>query len=334
MHSVSGERNAPSHARAAAPAAIAVAVFTIWIGFSIGGATVTTFVDDLATLAAATIAAISCLAASRRAGEAHRRFWLLLAAACAAWAFGEGAWAVYDLVLGTDVPVPSYADLGYLGAVPLAVAALLCHPAHRHTAATRARATLDGSILATALLFLSWTFALGPVWRQNDMATAAGLVSVGYPFGDVVILFLLVRVLLRLDGSQRHAVGLVLVGLFAMTGADSAYTSLTAVRDYATGDVIDAGWLAAYVAIAVGARIAARSGPPPIAVPRSPQYDAPAAAGILVPYVPLFLALGVLTVRAQGGTAIDRASLLLAFALTGLVLVRQGIAAVSPGGRP
>lgn len=317
----------------AAYAAAALVAFTVWIGLSIGGDTVTMYADDLGTFAAAIVAAVCCFVASHRVDHRHRRFWRLLGAASAAWAFGEGAWAVYDLILGTDVPVPSYADLGYLGAIPLAVAALLCHPAHRHTAATSARATLDGSIVATALLFLSWTFALGPVWRENDMTTAAGLVSVGYPFGDVVILFLLVRVLRRIDGPQRAAVATVLFGLFAMAVSDSGYTYLTAVRGYTTGNVIDAGWLAAYLAIAVGAWTARAV---PDELPATRPYDAAGAepaVGILAPYVPLFLALGVLTVRVQHGTAIDRASLLLAFALTGLVLVRQGIAAVSPGER-
>ncbi len=313
-------------------ACAAIAIFSVWIGFGVGGPTVTKVVDDLSTLLAAAAAAVACQRASKRVSARHRRFWLLLGAASAAWAFAEGAWAVYDLILDVDVPVPSYADLGYLGAIPLAVAGLLCHPAHRHTAAARARAILDGSILATALLFLNWTFVLGPVWRENDMTTATGLVSVGYPFGDVVILFLLVRVLLRLDGAHRRAVGYVLLGLFAMAVSDSAYTYLTAVRGYTTGNLIDVGWLAAYAAIAVGA-CAARAETNTQPVYERHSLDAPSSASALVPFAPLFLALGVLTVRVQHGTAIDTASLLLAFALTGLVLVRQSIAVVSPAGR-
>src|ERR1035438_5267768 len=55
------------------------------------------------------------------------RFWLLLGSALGAWTFAEVIWGVYDLVLNTAVPVPSLADVGYLGAIPLAAAALLCH---------------------------------------------------------------------------------------------------------------------------------------------------------------------------------------------------------------
>lgn len=60
---------------------------------------------------------------------------------------------MYDHVLREEVPVPSWADVGYL----------------------------------SSLLFLSWTFVLGPLWQSTDLTTAGGLVALGYPFGDVVV---------------------------------------------------------------------------------------------------------------------------------------------------
>ncbi|MDQ1698450.1 MAG: hypothetical protein QOG34_313 [Frankiaceae bacterium] len=318
----------PVPRRVLACAAAGLVVFATWVAFSVGGTTVTTAVDDLGTVAAVIFAAIQCFAAARRVDARTRRFWLLLAAAMAAWAFGEGAWAVYDLALDQSVPTPSYADLGYLGAIPLAAVALLSHPAHRRAGKTRA--ILDGSILATALLFLSWTYVLGPVWQQNDITTSAGIVSVAYPFGDVVLVFLLARVLLYLDHEQRRAVGLVLVGLLAMALSDSAYTYLTAVRAYATGNLIDVGWVVAYLAIAAGAAIAERSGTTTTSTVFCRTAAPNDAVGLLAPFLPVLLSLGVVGLRVRSGTTLDDASLLLAFALTSLVLLRQGLAAVRP----
>jgi diguanylate cyclase len=320
---------APTERRRSTPlvwSAIAVAVFAVWVGTSLGGETVTSYVDDLATLLAASTAAASCFVTSRRHTGRTRVFWRLLAAALSAWTFAEAAWAVYDLALGGEVPVPSYADIGYLGAIPLVIAALLVHRGDHDNRRARLRATIDASILATALLFLSWTFILNQVWSSSELTSASGLVTFAYPAGDVLIVFLLIRALPSLEGSDRSAFGWILVGLMAMSLADSGYTYLTAVRGYETGNLIDVGWLVGYLGIAIGAwhgrqpqRSSARA-PSPVAQ----------TATLLTPFLPLMLALGALTVKAQLGTPIDRTSLVLAFVLTGSVLVRRAFSVVAP----
>lgn len=314
--------------RPVAIAAVATAVFTAWVVASIGGASMTRAVDDLGTVVASGVAAVCCAAAARR-HDRLRRFWLLLALTCGAWTFGEAAWAVYDLPAGGSVPVPSYADIGYVGAIPLAVAALLSHPVHSVSNRMRVRATVEGAIVATALLFLSWTFALGPVWRQSDLSSLGGVVSVAYPFGDAVVLCLLVRVLRNLSGAARDGVAWVLVGLLAMAMSDSGYTYLTAVRGYETGNVIDVGWFVSYLAIAIGAA-SARAGATDV---RAVSDVGTPVMTALTPFVPLFIALGVITVQQQRGTSLDAMSMSLAVALTVLVLVRQAIVALGTGRR-
>jgi hypothetical protein len=279
----------------------------------------------VATLAAAGVATACCLRAGLRDDGSTRRFWLLLAGAGAAWTFGEGMWAVYDLVLGGSVPVPSAADLGYLAAIPLAVAALLSHPVNRRETTEHLRATLDGAALATAVLLLGWTFVLGPVWHENDMKTLEGLVTVGYPFGDVVILFLLIRSLVHLEGRDRNAVAWVLVGLLAMAASDGGYTYLTAVRGYSTGNLIDTGWIGAYLVLAVGAWSARHASAP--AGRRQPAASL-SILPVVAPYLPLLAALAVIAAKVQQRHPIDRPSLVIAFALIGLVLIRQLLVAV------
>ena len=60
----------------------------------------------------------------------------------------------------------------------------------------------DGLVVATALLFLSWTLVLGPLWRSADLSTWAGVVALAYPFGDVVIVFFIV--LARVQHQQQR----------------------------------------------------------------------------------------------------------------------------------
>ena len=112
--------------------AIATGVSAVWIGFRVGGATLASDFDDIATELAALVATGFCFQAARRHRTRMRLFWSLLSAALLCWALAKVTYLVYDMVLGA-VPAPSWADVGYLGAIPLAVAALLCHPAMRRS---------------------------------------------------------------------------------------------------------------------------------------------------------------------------------------------------------
>src|ERR1039458_1621205 len=114
--------------------ALATGLFAVWIGLHIGGARVTLWVDDVATPLAALIACVLCFWARARHSGRMRLFWLLLGCATASWTIAELIWGYYALILTARVPVPSWADLGYLSAIPLTVAALVVHPrSEEHT---------------------------------------------------------------------------------------------------------------------------------------------------------------------------------------------------------
>lgn len=304
---------------APAVAIIAVCVFALWVTFSFGGSTATRNFDDLTTVVAAAAGAVTCMLAARRNEGRSRMFWLLLGVASALWAFGEGAWGFYDIVLGRDVPVPSYADIGYLGAIPVALAALMVHPGHEGSRQRRLRTGLDAVILAAALLFLSSTFILHAVGADTDLHSAAGLVTIAYPLGDVLMLFVLLRAVRWLNGPDRLAMACILAGLLAMTLSDSGYTYLTAARGYETGSWIDTGWIVGYLGLALGGWYGRR---PAAVTERVPSANATTVT-MVVPYLLPLASLTVLTVRAQLGQHVDRFSLALAFVLTGSVLIRQ-----------
>ena len=84
-----------------------------------------------------------------------------------------------------------------LGAVPLAVAALLRLPLAPHTLASRVRAILDGLVIAASILVVSWIVALRPLVRAGAEELAAQVVGLAYPIGDIVIVTLVLYVLLR-----------------------------------------------------------------------------------------------------------------------------------------
>ena len=301
--------------------ALATGVFAAWIGLRVGGGQVTLWVDDLVTPLAALIACVLCLRARARHNGRMRLFWSLLGCATAFWTIAEIIWGYYALILNVAVPVPSWADVGYLSAIPLAIAALVVHPATRGSGTRKTRSVFDGLVVATALLFLSWTLVLGPLWRSTNLDTWSGIVAVAYPFGDVVIVFFIVLALRGMTSGDRLSLWCLLAALLAMALADSTFTYLTASSSYASPGLIDTGWVAAYLGIA----LAAFGSQPSSGVVLRAERTRPSLASLIAPLVPVLLALAVAAVQIRLGHHLDHAAWLMAFGLVVLVLVRQGL---------
>jgi hypothetical protein len=309
--------------RALAVVVLVTGVCGIWIGLRIGGGRVTLWVDDGATPLAALIACVLCFRARARHSGRMRLFWTLLGCATACWTFAEVLWGYYALILDVEVPAPSWADLGYLSAIPLTVAALVVHPATKGSGTRKARSVLDGLVIATALLFLSWTLVLGPLWRSADLSTWAGVVNLAYPFGDVVIVFFIVLAIRGMTGQGRLSLWCLLGALLVMALSDSTFTYLSDVASYSSssGQLIDTGWIAAYLGIA----LAALSSRADSAVVPTAESSRPSLASLVAPLLPVLLALTVAAVEIRLGHHLDRAAWLMAFGLIALVLVRQGL---------
>lgn len=287
------------------------------------------YVDDWATAGAALLATVACVRAARGQKGRMRVFWGLLGGACAAWTAGEAVWGWYDLVVG-DVPAASWADAGYLTAIPLAAAGLLVHPALRGRAAGKTRSLVDGFVLAAALFLLAWTLIFEPMRRHLDLTSVGGLVTLAYPLGDVVVILLVVLVIRGTTGRDRRDLWCLLAGLLSITLADAIYAYLTHVQDYTSGQAVDTGWFAGYLAIALGAAHARRH--PWTSRARSTRALAPAA--VLAPFLPVLVALFFLAIRIELGHDLDRVTLIVAFVLVGLVLVRQLLLVVDVSAGP
>jgi hypothetical protein len=306
--------------------ALAAGLFAAWVGLGVGGHTATLWFDDTATPLAALLGWVLCVRARNRQPAQMRRFWTLLALAMASWTAAELIWGYYALILNVAVPEPSWADIGYLGAIPLAVAALIAHPA-THGSGTRtrtARRVFEGLLVATSLLFLSWTLVLGPLWRTTDLSTLGGIVSIAYPFGDVVIVFFVLLAIRGMSGGDRLPLWCLLGGLMAMAVSDSTFTYLADSSSYSSPGLVDTGWVVAYLGIALSA-FSAGSGRVRFA---AVERTAPSLASLVAPIAPVLIALSVAAVEIRLGDHIGRPAWLMVFALVVLVLTRQGFAVV------
>jgi two-component system, sensor histidine kinase and response regulator len=239
----------------AAAATVAIVVcFVAWMVLLIGGDRATIAVDDIGEAVAAFAAALCCIWAAVRNSGRQRVGWALLAASAATWGAGEVVWSVYEVGLGIDVPFPSAADAGFLGAIPLAAVGIVAFYSTPRGTSTRLRLWLDGAIIFTALLFVGWVAGLDVVYEDQTLPFLEKAIGMAYPIGDMVIATILVLAIRRATDEAHGRLLLLLGGLGANAVADSTFAYLTAQGTYGpVGSVLDAGWVLGYLMIGLAA---------------------------------------------------------------------------------
>jgi two-component system, cell cycle response regulator len=181
----------------------------------------------------------------------ERLAWALIAGALLSWSLGE---IYYTAVLWTakTIPVPSPADIGYLGVYPLAFSGLivLLRSRARHVSATL---WVDGFIAALVVAAVGATVVL-----QEVLATVGGrpisiATNLAYPLGDLLLLGILATAYtLRRWRPDRGGV-LLGLGIIAFWTADSLYLVETAQNTYTQGGFFDVGWWAGITLVALAA---------------------------------------------------------------------------------
>jgi diguanylate cyclase (GGDEF)-like protein len=297
-------------------AGVLLTVTPVWLVIGVGGERGVEAFSDLAQIAAAGYASVSCLRAGRRFSGTRRKGWLLVGAGAGSWGSGAVVWAWYELVRGDTVPYPSLADVGYLGMVPLVLAGMAVLTTVRRGGV---RGLLDCLIIASSVLYISWATVLGAVYQVGGESSLAFGVSLAYPFGDVAMVSMVLVLLGNTDRGHRAALGMLGTGAAGFAVADSGFAYLTATGQYGSGNMIDLGWVAGLVLIGLaGAMAADRPGPDqpdPVRVPSM------LTAGL--PYLPVSVAVVVSTVTEFRHGTLPPMLYLLDTLMVMLVLARQ-----------
>jgi PAS domain S-box-containing protein len=188
----------------------------------------TALMYDAAVLAAATFA----LAGTLRLPPDRRREWWFVPVSVTLFFGGDVIWDIYEHALHRPAPLPSTADLFYLGAYPLLFFGLL-RLVRTRTAADRLNALLDVGTLALAIGLLVWE----PLLVGGGRSLAGSVVAGAYPVFDVVLLgFAGILV-----GARRpsQSTMLLLGGSGVLFIADLTFLILKSSGHYATGGFPD-----------------------------------------------------------------------------------------------
>jgi diguanylate cyclase (GGDEF)-like protein len=201
---------------------LALVVFYDWLG--VGGAGLDGAINGVIYDTVVVCAGLGCLLRASRGGP-ERGAWIAIAAAILAWAAGEIWWTLY-IEGNPNAPYPSPADLGYLAFYPLAVLGLYLLVRARTRELDR-RLWMDGIIAALG------TGALGAALIFEfvaDRASGSGVevaTTLAYPFGDVLLVSLVVGVVALTRWRPGRTWTLLLAGLTVMAVADVAFTLQT-----------------------------------------------------------------------------------------------------------
>ena len=302
-------------ATAAATVSVGLAAF---IAFHPLGYKAVTAVDDIGEAVAALVAAGACAWASRRAVGRLRLAWTLIAVSAASWGMGEVVWSIYEVGLGVDVPFPSLADVGFLTAVPFAIAGVLAFSTQNRGTSTHWRVWLDGSIIALSLTVAGWAMGLRDVYLSSGASVTDRLIGLAYPLGDVLVATVLVLAIRRATSRQTGRMLLLLGGLLANSIADSTFAYLSAAGAFTVrGSVVDTGWVVGYLMIALAAMWP--SDRTDDVVDRAP-ID---VWQVALPWVGVGIAAATIAVQASLGHLPDAFTVTLACILGLLVMVSQ-----------
>jgi diguanylate cyclase (GGDEF)-like protein len=190
-----------------------------WIG--IGGASLDTAINGVVYDAVVVCAALACLTRALRGGP-ERAAWFAISASIFAWAGGEIWWTLY-IEGNPSAPYPSPADIGYLAFYPLAVLGLYLLVRARAVELDR-RLWMDGLIAALGTGALGAALLFEFVADHTSGSPIEVMTTLAYPFGDVVLVSLIVGIIALTRWRPGRTWTLLLGGLAVMAVADVAFT--------------------------------------------------------------------------------------------------------------
>jgi signal transduction histidine kinase len=271
-----------------------------------------------------------------------RGSWWMFSLALLSFAWARTLWTVADqFVFPNHVPFPTWPDLFFVLQYPFFFLAVLLLPGGRPNCSWL-KLTLDSLLMLGAGTALSSYFLLVPLYLQSQLSLPGKLVILGYPLGDLGILYGLTVTLLYRQGQAARAGLALLIGAFlCLFIADSLVAWLILYHiSFQAGSPPDLFWIACYLLLPLAGLVWLRGPPPPFAAPEPqhagarhglhPQrHDLEQAFQFLSPFAAALLASAVISVWAILAPVHPMHPLvpgLMIFGLLLVVLARQGVA--------
>ncbi len=255
-----------------------------------------------------------------------RRAWRLLSCAFLFFWLGDAMWFVTQWILGepgTSGTGYTVGQLLYVAYYPPLFLGLLSFPRFLQTRAEARQFWLDVATVFLGGLMLLWSALIAPLVSNEGLTPLALAVAIGYPLGDLILLFGMSVIASRRRADSARPVFLFLTAGLMMTLVNDSISSVmsltSAYRSGGTFDLIPLfAWLFFGASAEAQIRLARRAADEPESreALRRPTTS-------LAPYVAVVLGYGTLFFIAVSQRTTPIAVVVGAVALTTAVLVRQ-----------
>ncbi|WP_319432455.1 bifunctional diguanylate cyclase/phosphodiesterase [Mycobacterium sp. RTGN5] len=236
---------------AAAGAAIAMWLIADWVP-----AVVLSRIDSALYVAAPCIAAGSAAWAARSSSGRQRLAWLCMCFGLVGWAVGAASVVRFEAFLSGHTLSPGATWPFVLFPIGFG-AALLLFP----TGLTRrylGRFLLDAAIVAGSFFLVFWLVVMDEVYKAAGPGRGmTALLPAVYAAMEIAVVTLALLLVVRGPSNQRATLALLTAGLLGVVLSDSVYTYISVHRAYLHGSLVDTGWIAGMLLIAIAA-LAAR----------------------------------------------------------------------------
>ncbi len=254
--------------------------------------------------------------------------WYLLAAGQFCYALGDITWGVIELVLHQDV-FPSPADAFYLLYYPIFILGMMRFPRATNRGETRLKTILDTGIVMLSALLVFWNFIIGPLFQAGTSEPLLGqAIALAYPVFDLVLLWaLLALVFGQLKVSHPKPILLLIGGAVVLIVTDFIFDYQNSLGVYASGGLLDLGWLAAFVLTGLAGLlqvISLREPTPPIPGEGTARLSRLRPISFYLPYIWMGMAFLLLIADLMIGFPMERMTLTVSVgAIIFLVIARQ-----------
>ncbi len=172
-----------------------------------------------------------------------RLFWLLLSLGCFNYSIAEGIWTYSHYFSNIEPVYPGWADFFYFLQIVFYLAAFVYHLKQEKEIAYQIKFLFDIMIIIAVFTALSGHFLIQHLLPEESVATMLFIVSIGYPIGDLLLMFAAVSFYIGFFQTiSRRMMGLMIAGLLFQVFADTAYLFSTFTNTYTPANLYAPFW--------------------------------------------------------------------------------------------
>ncbi|MHB8120193.1 MAG: ATP-binding protein [Methanothrix sp.] len=206
-------------------------------------------IEDGFVTVTSVLAAAALFYTARRSVGRSRKAWIMIAAAMLFNTLGNLSWEVIEYVLHQN-PFPSVADIGYLMFYPLFALGIFLLPEIPLSPREKIKILLDAAIVIVSVILVFWVLLIAPIVVSIEIFNLKSAVSLAYPVMDFLLFVALIELLFRkLDSREQVPIIILAFSIAILILTDAIFGIQTHQRTFASGSLLDSGWVMSYLLI-------------------------------------------------------------------------------------